>query len=296
MALVTVTTAAQHIKEVWSKKTLKAVEFGTVLKPRVCHEYTGEIKNGGDTIHLSHISNYTANDKSAGTAITPEAMTHSKTSLTIDKHKVAAFEVEHIVEVQSHTAYENENTRKLGYAIARAVDVDIANEFQNYSGNTPISTYGVEFVYDDFLDAWKALATAGAIEEGRSEEASWFLSVAAWVGALKIENLINRDYRPDGGEALKRAQLGEIFGAPTFMSNLLRAPAAGQHDNAFIHRDATACCMQENIRMESEFIVLDDAQVHAAHAIYGVDELTRPVETAGSVSTTDNFGVLMKGV
>ena len=80
------------------------------------------------------------------------------------------------------------------------------------------------------------------------------------------------------------------------MSNLTRSPSAGQHECAWFHRDAMCIATQIMPEVEKQFIIENIADAVLVHTVYGVAELSRPVETAGSVTTTDNFGVLMRSV
>lgn len=296
MANITVTTAAEFIPEEWAKSTLDAVEFGTSAAGRVNRDFEGEIRNQGDTVKIPHVNNYTANDKSASTDVTFEAITHGTTTLTINKHKYAAFKVEKIAEKQALPGFVEKQTRKLGYALARQRDVDILALFTGFSQT--VGTLGVELVDSDYFSAWQKLAEAGALQEdSMNSDVSIYLSPAAYVAALKTDRFVNRDYAgEEGASALRRANVGTILGSEVFMSNLLNAPGAGQHACAMFHKDALTLAMQMDVMVEKDFIIEGLADAVVAHCIYGVGELARPVETAGSASTTDNFGVYLRTV
>lgn len=295
MANITATTLANFVPEIWSKDTLDAVEFGTMIARRVCREYEGEIKEKGDTVHIQHVNNYSAATKSSGVGnpVAFEAMTHGQTNLVIDQHRYAAFQAEKFAERQAMPGYREKQTRKLGYALARDLDVAMSAMFAGFSQSQ--GTLGVELTDNDYLAAWTQLATAGAIvEASMDEDTSIFLSPAGYAAALKLDKFVNRDYNANDG-AVKRAHVGQIYGAETFMSNLLTTNGAGK-DCAFMHRDALALAVQQAPVIESDFIIEQLATAVVAHQIYGKVELVRPVETPGSVSTTDNFGVWLKSV
>ena len=296
MANITLTTADAFIPEEWSKSTLDAVEHGTNLAGRVNREFEGLIKNQGDTVRIPHVNNYDAHDKSASTDVTFYAITHGSTTITINKHKYAAFKVEKIAERQALPGFVEKQTKKLGYALARQRDVDLANLFQGFSQT--VGTLGVELVDTDYFTAWQKLAEAGALQEDSvNSEISTFLSAAAYVAALKTDRFVNRDYAgEESAAALRRANIGTILGSPVYMSNLLRVPSAGQHDCAMFHKDAMALCMQQDVMIEKDMIIESLADAVVAHVIYGVAELVRPVETPESASTTDNFAVWLKTV
>lgn len=295
---ITSTTADVFIPEIWSKSTLDAVEFATMAAKLVNREFEGEIKSMGDTVHIPHVSNYTAQSKSSGISnvVQFESMTHSQTNITIDTHKYAAVEVEKFAQKQALPGFMEKQTKKLGYALARAMDVSVTALVQNLS--VTVGTLGVELTDDNYNSAWQKLAEAGAIEEDAvNADVSLLLSPAAYAAALRTERFINRDYAGESGaDALRRANVGTVYGSRVFMSNLLRAPSAGQHDNAWFHKDVFALACQQMPETLQDTIIEQIADAVVVHTIYGVAELARPVETAGSVTTTDNFGVYLKSV
>jgi hypothetical protein len=299
--MLTATTAANFIPELWAANTLDAVEFATMWAKLVNREYEGEIKSYGDTVHIPHVSNYTAQSKSAATTVGTnqvqfESMSHNKTDISIDTWKYAAFQVEKFAARQALPGFVEKQTKKLGYAIARAMDVSVAALPQSFADSI-VGTYGVELTDNDFNSAWQKLAEAGVVEENATNsDVVIVLSAAAYAAALRTDRLINRDYAGDeGANALRRAKLGMILGSDVHMSNLTRSPSAGQHDNAWFHKDAMCLATQLMPEVEKQFIIENLADAVVVHTIYGVAELDRPVETAGSVTVTDNFGVLMKG-
>ncbi|MFN8525112.1 MAG: hypothetical protein U0821_18605 [Chloroflexota bacterium] len=295
MANITATTGAQWIPVIWSQETLQAAEFARVLAKLVNRAYEGAIEEMGNTVRIPHTSNYTANTKSAGSNLSFEAVTHSKTDLVINAHQYAAFQEEKFAEKQMLPNYLSVNTKKLGYALGRALDVAIGALFPSLSTNV-VGTYGVELTDNDYLSAWQKVVDSGAIQgPGLAEEVATVLSSAAYVAAMKTEKFINRDYGNDG-DAVTKATVGVIYGTKTYLSLLLNVPSAGQHACSMFHRNAFACAVQDGVRMESDFIIEADATAVAAHQIYGVVTLARPVETAGSASTSDAFATLLRTV
>lgn len=298
-ANTTLTTAANFIPEIWASNTLDAMEFSLMLAKLVNRDYEGEIKSYGDTVRINHINNYTAQDKSSGVlnVINFEAITQGQTTVVVDTHKYAAFQVEKFAQRQVMPGFMEKNTKKLGYALGRAMDVSVATLPQGLSANN-VGTYGVELTDNDYNAAWQKLAEAGVLQENQSNsDVVVVLSAAAYAAALRTDRFTNRDYSGDASaDTLHRANVGDIYGSRVYMSNLLRSPAGGQHDNVWFHKDIFALCAQQMPEMENQMIIEQLADAVACHTIYGIAELTRPVETAGSASTTDNWGVLLKSV
>lgn len=261
------------------------------------NDYEGEISNMGDTVNIQTSTNYTANTKNAAQDITFETHTAPQIQLVINTQQYAAFRVEKMAEKQSMPGWRQRQTKKLGYALARAREVALTGIFDGFSDNGTIGTLGTELTDSDYLTAWQKLAEAGAIDNmGDAEESlSIFLSPAAVAAALKIEKFTNQDFGADEG-AIKKASIGMIYQGRVFMSNLLEADAAGQHDCAFIHKDILTIAVQAKPNVYSMFIIEAISTAVVSDQIYGVKELTRPGESAANVTLTDNFGVYMATV
>lgn len=297
-ASITTTTATAFIPELWSDGALEAVEFGATIQKRVDTE-TFQGLEFGNQMAVGRISNLTTQSKSSGVGntITFEAITQTDQTLTVATHEYAAFLIEGVVEVQANQDLRGKYEKKIGYAIARGRDVTLANVFQNFASNTAIGTYGVELASEDYLTAWQDMAEAGLLESNPDpgEEFSIFLSPAAYAAALKVDVFINNRYN-GAANAIQKAQVGDIYGFPVFISNLLRSPAGGQHDCVVMHKSAIALRVQEEVPVVSQYLIRNLADGVAGWNLYGDTRMQFPAETPGSESLTDNRAVLLKTV
>jgi hypothetical protein len=290
MAEVTTTTAAAFLGEEWTDFTIDAAEFAMVLQATVRHVPSQTVQ-GNRTIHVPHVSNLTANTKTQGTDVTYEAITQTNQDITINTWRYVAMEVNSLVDVQSRYDLIEEYSDKMGYALARGFETDLAALAQNISAI--VGVYGVEFTEDDFNAAVILLDNAGAPTDGRY----WWASPAFVANIRKIDKFVSSDFV--GGEnarAIENATVGRLLGAEVVQSALLRAPAGGQHDNLYLHKNQLLMVMQMAPKTEKDRIIdsLTDAVV--AHAIHTVAEAEIPAEAAGSESLGDSFGVLLKSV
>lgn len=290
MAETTTTTAAAFLGEEWTRFTIDAAQFAMVLQDTVRHIPSQEVQ-GNRTIHAPHVSNLTANTKTQGTDVTYEAITQTNQDITINTWRYVAMEVNSLVEVQSRYDLIEEYSDKMGYALARGFETDLAALAQNISATQ--GTYGVEFTEDDFNAAVISLDNAGAPMDGRY----WWASPAFVANIRKIDKFVSRDFV--GGEnarAIENATVGRLLGGEVVQSALLRAPAGGQHDNLYFQKGQLLMVMQMPPKTERDRIIdsLTDAVV--AHAIHTVAESEIPAEAAGSESLGDSFGVLLKSV
>ena len=287
MANVTVTTAIKHIGEIWPKDVIRAQEFKLVIAPRVFRDW--KFAGFGDVYHISRLPNLTVNSKSAGSAWTPEALTDTEQTITINVHQVVGVEVESIVKVLANNNLSKEYRQKIGYGLGRALDVNLATLPASFSQS--VGTLGSEIVYDELVDAWNLLADTG-IE--LQDNCTWFLSPGAIGGLLKQDIFISQLYQGDNPRAVQTAKQGDILGAPVLMTNLTKAQTSGQSDSFLVFKQAMGLIMAQAPEMVSEVIALDLAEVIGGHQIYGFAEVTRYSETPSNVTATDEWAVYIK--
>lgn len=284
---ITPTTAAVHIQEVWPRDVIRAQEFSLVIAPRV---YRGWRWAGfGDVYHIPRIPNVEVQTKVSGTPWTPNVYTDNEQTITINVHQVTGFEIESITELLTSTNMRQEMKRKMGYALGRAVDVNLATVPQNFS--QVVGTLGTELIYDDFVEAWRLMADAGV---DLSQGCTWFLSPGAIAGALKQDIFISSLYQGDNPRAVQSARIGDILGAPVMRTNLTRAPSANQSESWLQSRQSMALIMAQEPKMVAESIALDIADVVGSHQVYGFAEVDRYDEAPGNTTPTDNWSVLLR--
>lgn len=297
---LTGTSAVNWMPELWENDTLDAAEYAEVFAKLVNTDYEGTISEKGDTVHIPHVNNYTSKTKTAGISnvVEFEAMTAGVTDLTVDTHEYAAFQVERFAEKQALPGYRAKQTKKLGYALTRGMEVALAGLLPNLSTSI-VGSYGTELTDKDFQDAWEKLALAGAITEGAvNSDVACVLSAQAYSAALRTDRFINADYAgaAAGTNALERAGIGMLYGSKVYMSLLLNSPSGGQHACGFFHREVLALARQQKPEVLSDFIIEQIATAVVAHQIYGKGRITRPVETPGSVTANDAWGVLLRTI
>ncbi len=285
---MTVTTAAVHIGEVWVKDMLRAQEFKTVIAPNVFRDWT--YKGHGDTYHIRRRPNIQVQTKSASSSLSANVYTDTEQTVLINVHQAAAFKIESIVEVLEDSGIRKEMTSSIGYALSRAVDVNLASLFQNFSQS--VGTLGQDPTYDNWLRAWQYLADAGVDEDS---DTCIFISPAGMAGLLNMDNFVNADYRGTNNavRASEDAHIGRFLDAPVIRSNLLRSPATGQHEGAFMVKRGAALIMAQTQKMTFETIALDLADVVVGDQIYGYAEIDRYGESAGNITATDEWVALV---
>ena len=261
----------------------------------VNQEYTRPLVGGpGDTQNIPYISNPTANTKSANTNITLEVIgpsgAESSQSFTVGTHQHVAFAVENITQVQSQTDERAKYSKKGGYALAAAADTNLHTLPQSFSQS--VATLGVDPTEDNWLRGAQYLDDANTPDEGR------FIIVrpATFYSLQRIQRFTNADYAgaANAVRATERNMIGRIFNANVYKTTLVRAPAAGQAENWFCHRDGVYYCSQDS-KTKVQEVIERDADVILMTHIYGYAEALQPPITAGGAAATDVFNVLVNG-
>lgn len=289
---LTVTQAACHIPEIWSPETLDAVRANIIYAGLADTHWKSKL-TVGDILNIPYISNPTASSKSANAnidleVIGPSSAEESET-ITVSTHQYVAFGVENIVDVQSQTNLRSKYTSAGGYALASAIDTNLFTLPQSFSNS--VGTLGLELTYDNILRGWQYLEDANAPPSSRYI----IVTPAAYAGFLKLTEFTNRDYVGDGGRGVREAYVGQILGAPTFRTTLVRAPNSNQGECVFSQKMGVALIVQDT-KTTSDWVIERDATVVLMTQIYGYNEILVPPITAGGGAALDNHNVLMNAI
>lgn len=290
---ITRTSAACHIPTIWASDTLDAVRANIILAGLVNRQWEKYLKVG-DTLNIPRTSNPTAQTKTANTNVSLEVLgpsgAETAQQITVTTHQYVAFGVENIVEVQAITNLRSVYTDAGGYALAAGIDTNLFTLPQSFTPNI-VGTLGVELTDDNLLRAWQYLEDNNV----PSKDRFIVLTPAAYAGVLKLDKFMNRDYTGEGGEGVRDAYVGQIYGAPTYKTTLVRNPAAGQGECIFSQKQGMALIVQETTS-RAAYVIERDADVVLLTQIYGYSRVLYPPITAGGGAAIDSMNVLMRTV
>jgi len=268
---ITNTEADVFIPEIWSKEIIKAVESKLVLAPLVWR-YDKEAKMG-DTIHVPSLTNLDANNKVANVSVTLQAPTETNTDISIDTHKEASYVIEDITELQSNRNLRGLYTEKASYAIAKAMDTDLAALAAGFSQTK--GAYNTAITTDVILDSIELLDLADVPEDDR------FFCFRPDVkrDLLDLTAYVSSDYVD--GKPVQTGNIGSLYGLQTFMStNLVKT--GNNTDNMLFHRQALALAVAQAPRVQTDYEQRELGYLTTVDTVYGVKEMR------------DTFGVLVK--
>ena len=262
----------------WAKEVLRATESNLVFAKNVNRAFE-DAAEVGRTVKVASIGNLAARAKSENTAITYETIAETATTITLNVWDYAAVGIEDIVKVQSQVNTQSEYQQKIGYALAKDIDTNLAALVAGFSQTQ--GTLGTLFTDDHVRRGVQYLDDADAPEDGRVI----IMSPAEKNDKLALDRWSNSLYRGGrGGEQVSRGQIGsEIYGLTPFVTTNTKAQAGGQADNTVMHKEAVALVVQREPRM---------------HIFYDIDFFTWKVASEvifGSAEMRDTFGVYLKG-
>ena len=282
---ITVTTAANFIPEIWSPECKIETEANLTAMDLINREYEGEIKEYGDTVHITDISNLTANDKAASTDVSFETITEGVTDLVINKHKYAAFKLEDIVKTQSRVDLRSKYTRKVGYALAKAMDTDVLGLYSGLSQSS--GSAGVDLTDAVILAAIQYLDEADAPAGERSMiinpgQTSALLGIDKFVRAdavgylakmspIVTGHLESGSFQPQDVKGF----FGQVYGIGVYLST--NVPTTGTSPvsthNLLFHKDAFIAAVQKGVIVQADYNIRSLATEVVADVLYGVLEL-----------------------
>lgn len=299
---ITSTTHAAFLPEIWSKDTQNAIEFKEVLAKLVETKFEAEM-SVGRILHIPHRSNMATQTKTEGISntIVFNTITQTNQDITVSTYEYAACLLNKIVQVQSKYADRAALAGSMGYALVRGQEVSLAALPASFS--QVVGAYGAETDESVARRAWQYIADAGFVEE--SGGCSWVFSPGAAQSLFGQERFVNKDF-VSGKSAIETAKLPTMFNFPAYVSNLLKSPASGQHDNTLFHRSAVILVRQQRPKAESQYRIEYNADAMLMWDLYAVAEAEQPTETPTTASggtgsseleaLGDSAAVLIKGM
>ena len=274
---ITSTTHAAFLPEVWADDTQDAIEFKEVLSKLVNTSYEDEMSMGR-VLHIPHRSNMATQTKTEGISNTVvfNVITQTNQDITVSTYEYAACLLNAVVQAQSKYNDRAALSGKMGYALMRGMEVTIAALFQNFSQVT--GAYGADVDDSVVRRSWQYLADGGFYED-----AAWAFSPGAAQGLFGQDRFSSKDYQSTSA-AIERATLPQLYNHPAFVSNLLRSPASGQHDNALLHKSAAILIRQVKPTPKTQYRIEYNADAMLMFDLYAAALAEQPTETPTTAS------------
>lgn len=288
MANVTGTTADVHIDAVWSPELNRGVMLDIVIAD-LFEDKSSDMPHG-DTYHFPARHNLTANTKSAGSDLTPEAITETEQTFVVNTHQAIAQEIEDFAQIQSRYDLRAETTMAGAYALARAMDVACGNLFDDNTTQV-VGTLTAELTYSNWLRGRQYLRDSAA--KGNLVAV---LPPAGFNGLLNTEQFTNQLYNGDQtGRAVHQAQVGQIFKTTIYESQLCPGSSPSGYGNWWASGHFFKI-VQRRPATHTWYSPLAVAWICTMDQLYGVFERQEADEAAAATTTARLWNVSLKTV
>jgi hypothetical protein len=242
--------------EVWSAQALVSLRKALVYAgPQVVnHDYEGEIKKKGDTVHIKMLGDVTVSSYSSGDTITYEDVADAEATLKVDQSDKFSFKVDDIDKAQAG----DEMAQRMdiaAYNMAAKVDQYIAGFYTQVQSSNVIDTRPItdgDKAYNGLIDLGVKLDEANVPDIGR------YVIVPPWYYGLLLTN--DKFVRVDasgGAEGLRNGRVGQVDNMLVLKSNAVPVITGDDYAVTAGVKDAISFADQvndvETLRLETTF-------------------------------------------
>jgi len=215
MANITTTTAAAFIPEIWAQRALEVLRSNVVLAKLVTKDTDLATFQVGDVLHIQYPGTFTANDKSANTAVTLQTPSGgAEPTVTLDKHKEVSFLIEDPARAQANQDLMDRYVNAAVPAIAEAIESDLFALYSGLSGS--VGTSGTDITAATIRAARKKLNDNKVPLSPRH----MVISSKDEIALLGDSNLATY-FANARSEAVAQGAIGQLYGFTIWMSQLV---------------------------------------------------------------------------
>lgn len=261
------------IPEVWSAAILEALRAKLVF-PSLCNrDYEGDIREAGDTVHITGYNDVTVHEYVRGNAITVDDATDKEAAvLKIDKSDYFAFKVNDIDKTQAKADLTGKLTNSAAYNMMKNVETYISNLMDTAVG-TPAKTVDVGTPADAYLavvEAGRKLDVQNVPDEGR------WLVVSPDFYALLLQDSRFIEGTEAGHNTLLNGVVGQVRGFTVVKSNNVpRKSASPDTQSILAGTNAAVTFAQQVSKVEAMRMQTDFADMVRGLDLYGA-KVIRP--------------------
>lgn len=283
-----------YIPEVWGEAVNEFYRAKLVAAPFFT-DRSGELSGGGDTLYTPTTTEFTANSKTNGVAVSTNSPTDAKVTLSVNNWFEASFAIEdrEAAQVRHSYAIMNRYAKNCGYAIAKKLDTAITTLFSSFSNAVGSST--TNLADSDIRNAIAYLEAANA----DIDEAAFFMHPNTFWKQVQAIDKFSLAVNSPVNDPTAKKPAGYLYGIPIYVTTQIQSDAtpSGARANALATPDAihwatsplgsggskgTSMVGSMGVRVQSNYIPDLLATLTTADMLYGV------------VENRDNAGVYVK--
>lgn len=268
---LTTTTSAVFLPDIWTKEAEIAREENLVMAGLVKRK-DFDVATSGDTINIPFVSNGSATAVSDNTAVTFQSPTETQVQVSINRHFESSYFIQNRTKKQSAYDLMGLYSQRAGYALAEQIDTDLTGL---YSGLTQtVGTTGDALTEARVVRAIQYLDDASAPMTDRH-----FVVKPAAMNSLRQIARFTESNILGGGQSLivggNRGLIGNLFGVQVHMSQNIQQVSGtpGTVHNLLFHRDAFVLAIQQDVSVDTDYIIDFLGTAIVGSALWGYAEL-----------------------
>lgn len=236
------------IPKLWAARLLENLQKNLVFANLCNHNYEGEIRQMGDTVHIIAPTALTIRTYTKGGNLTAEdATTGTATDLVIDKGNYFNFFVDDVEAVQARANTMDSFMREAAYGLADQCDQDIVTELKtNGSASSALTSIAAADAYDAVVDIKTAMDKANVAKTGR-----WLVVDPAFEGLMLKDARFASAYGANAEARLQNGAVARAAGFEIYVSNNLTGELIAGTSDAVTH--ASQILKTEAYRPEAKF-------------------------------------------
>lgn len=197
---------------------------------------SSELAEGGSALYTPNITEMSANAKTNATAVTLNANTDTKITLTVDQWYEVSFAIEDREAAQvKHSYYIMEKyAMNAGYTMAKKLEIALTSLFSGFSGTAGAS--GTNVADSDILSAIAQLESNGV---DTTQDVAFFFSPNVFWKQLQAINKFSLAINAPINDPVAKRPAALLYGIPVYISNNIQyvSGSTGRY-NALAHKDA----------------------------------------------------------
>lgn len=214
---------SNFIPTIWSARLRlhldKALVYG---QPGVINtDWQGEIRQFGDVVKINRVEALTINTYVDGTTVvTPQTVTSTQKTLTINQARYFAFGISDITQAQANVELMDATMQRAAYGLADEVDKYIAGLYPGVDAGNTIGDDTTPIVPTSTTAYEKLVDLATLLDESNVPTAGRWCIVPPWYyGLLLKDNRFVSSGAPAADNRLQNGVVGEAAGFTVLRSN-----------------------------------------------------------------------------
>lgn len=229
------TTLAQLIILIWGERVNDFFKLKLVLADFFT-DRSSELAGGGSALYTPNLTEMSANSKTNAAAVTLNAPTETKITLTVDQWYEVSFAIEDREAAQvKHSYYLQEKyAMNAGYTIAKKLEVALAALFQGFSTVVGASTTNLA---DSEIRS--AIASLQGVGIDTSTDVAFFVHPNTYWSQIQSLDKFSLAVNSPVNDPTAKVPAAYLYGIPVFVSaNVQYVSGTAGRYNALAHKDA----------------------------------------------------------